>query len=605
MTWILVRHHPLLKATYIKWLLLMWVSVSLWLGILALRMAQGEMSAQWISVTWIWLAPALYLVLGPHSKRCRELPLSLPIPARTIWNAHVIAVLLTSGLMFVLAIGSVDLVFRGLLTSVEASKTGALAVLAEYMPHFWLHGLAWWLLVSAIILGEQPGVVDVHRGRFWTTRQILLSLLAYAGLSLLGGHSPWLAAVPLAGSLGVFLVNQHRLPSTWSLRPKQPLPLSAHASRPTSSYRGSGWQTPLWATVLAATSKHPLMLLLAAIFLIIMGVGLSGLATIGEGGEDLGIFLIPITAYSIFAMAGSPLMKMAIFDPYPISRHRLLMILLVPQVIFMGIGFVGGEFLANRIEITDEPISWSTEPDRFGLLMSPRYFQFTWGEVPTITGPDGTTATPPADWKPWGAHGPTLYKPFHTPEGASLEFCAWQLERASRHIFGQAISAEEFMTRYITEDLEQRVVLRGEALTLMEDHPGLKPRRLYGTAPLQLMLVGLLFQIAYAIYLGVLRPAFGDRVRKATFVILLGVLMALYMAPFVLSILGLGDPEGLNVLILALGDHLASTMPGGLIGMYLMTFVVLAVGHRLVLQRFRRAEWPPVREDDALLDVLG
>jgi len=606
MTWSLVRHHPVMKATYVKWLMFMWISVSLWLGIMALRLSQGEMSAQWISVTWIWIAPALYLVLGPHTRRARELPLTLPIPTRSIWNAHVIAVMLTSGLMFAVAIGAVDLVFRGLLTSTDAAENGKIGLMAALMPHFWLHGLAWWLLLTAVVLGDQPGIVEARRGRLWVGRQVAYCLLAYAGLSVLGGGSPWIAIVPLLLALSLFWWNLRRIPSAWSLMPRQPLPASTKTIRPVAAGGESGWRRrPLWLTVLVATSKHPSLFGMAAFFMAVIGLALSGLATIDEGGEALAVFLIPITAYSIFAMAGAPLMKVSIFDHLPISRHHLLLILLIPQLCCIGVGYLAGEVLSSRATFTNEPITWGSEPDRQGLLMSPRFFLLTWGDVPTITGPDGTTTTPPADWKPLGTYGPTLYKPFHTPEGASLDFCAWQLERASQHIFGQAIPAEEFKTRYLTETLEQKVILQGESLSLLADHPELKPRRFRGTTPLQILFIGVLFQIAYAIYLGVLRPGFSDKVKKFTFAACLVILMAIYMAPFILGILKVADPSGSNIMILALGEQLIDTMPGGLFGLYVLVILVLAVGHRLVLQQFRRAEWSPVREDDFLADVLG
>jgi hypothetical protein len=237
--------------------------------------------------------------------------------------------------------------------------------------------------------------------------------------------------------------------------------------------------------------------------------------------------------------------------------------------------------------------------------MTPRYFVVTWGEVPTNVAPDGTTSTPPDDWRPLGSRGPILYKPFHVFPGASLDFCAWQLERASEHIYDRRIAAAEFKDRFLMVSEDGFVGWRDDAPSLREAHPELRPRRFPGLAPVQFLLVGVLFQAAFWIYLGRFRPGGGETMRKSTFVALLVVLLGLYLAPFIVHIGGAGDPVGLNVLVLATSNVLVAAVPGGAVGLWLVTIAVLAVGHDLVLRRFRRAEWPPVREDDGFTAVMG
>ena len=605
MTWILIRHHALMRVTYLKWLVLILATSTLWLGIMGYRLGGELLTIPWLQIAWIWIAPALYVVFGPHTERAREFALTLPLTTRTIWNAHVAALLLTSGLMVGLTLAVVQLSLHGLYALLGPLLRPADSP-AGPLLNFWMHGLAWWLLLAAMVLGDQPGVARIPRDRRWLGRQLIKLALAFAGLLGLGLLGPAAAVVPVVGA-GILLARAYRnLPPAWSFAPREPQPRQRPGRVGALTSTIPWWRRrPTWLVIVQTTSKHPVLLLVAAAALLFLGFVQSSWTATTDGGEHLGVFMIPMVSYCLMALAGAPLLKLGVFDHLPLSRDQLLSYLIAPQLVLLLAGLVGGEILAPSSEVKGDWLTWSNEADTYGLRMMPRFFVVAWGEPPENVGPDGAVSTPPSDWRPLGTRGPVLYKPFHTPPGSSLEFCAWQLERASEHIYGQTVAAAEFRDRYLTENPDGVVSWRANAPTLREDHPELTPRRLPGLLPLQVLLGLALFQIAFRLHLGTFRPRVRDKVRVVSFVGLLAALMVIYLAPFLLSMAGLGDPSGLNILVLAVSDQLVAVTPGGVAGMWLVVITVLAAGHWLVLHGFRRAEWPPVREDDTMFDVLG
>ncbi len=602
---VLIRHHPLLRPVYVKWMLLVLATGSLWLGIVAMKLHRELFSMPWVPMTTLWLVPALFLALGPHNQRAREFALTLPLPARSVWRAHVSALLLTTGGMMALTLAFVTygvLGLRSLIDPVERPDVDLTIPLLTLVSH----GLAWWLLLAALVVIHRPAVAELPRDRAWYGRHLGLVAAAYVGMVGLGFLGPITALVPFAVAIVLLVLTGRRLPATMSIAPREPAAAATSGARMPLSAMAPWWRRrPVWMTVIQATSKHPALLLVAAIMLILLGVTFSGWTVFSDSGEHLGVFMIPMIAYCLFALTGTPLLKLAVFDHLPLSRSRLLACLIGPQLVFLAVGFLGGEIALIREIPAVEMVTWSNEDDIYGLRMAPRYFAVSWGDPPVNVGPDGMQSTPPNAWRPLGPLGPVLYKPFHVPADASLEFAAWQLARAVEHVYGASLPMDELRDRFLAEQSDGPIVWRNDAPTLREAYPDLRPQRFRGLLPLQVLLVGLLFQAAILVYLGRFRPGVTDRSRKVAFVALLVILMGFYLAPFFFSLAKAGDPAGLNFLILAVSNLLVTVVPGGPVAMWIVAIAVLAVGDHLVRQRFRRAEWPPVREDDGFCEVLG
>ena len=605
MNWVLIRHHPQLRPVYIKWLMLVLGAVTIWLGVMAANLGSELFQVPWLKMSWIWIAPAMYLALGPQNQRAREFTLTLPIDVRAVWRANVGAILLTSGTMMVFTLAVVQFSLQGLFSLLGPLLRPQISM-ATALLNFWCHGLAWWLLLAALVLNDRPGVANVPRDQAWRVRQLTLLFGTFAGLLGLGLLGPVAALLPFVASLVLFIRAEHLLPPTMTMASREPA-TAAPRPAPTTYAAASAKRCgrPTWLVIQLATAKQPALQLVAAVILLLLGVMISGWSTFSDAGEHLGVFMVPMVSYCLFALAGAPLLKLTIFDHLPISRRRILASLLLPLVALLAVGFAAGEVALLAKEPRIEHLSWSNEADTYGLRMSPRFFHLAWGDPPENIGPDGTASTPPANWRPFGSGGPVLYKPFHVPEGAGMTFCAWQLERASAYIYNQAVPAAEFRDRFLAEQPDGTVIWRDDAPGLREAHPELMQRRFTGLAQLEILLLGVLFQVGYWLYLGAFRPGVRDRTRKTAFVAILVALMGIYLAPFFLSLAKASDPAGPNIAIIAASEWLATATPGGPVTLWIATVAVLALGHQLVLQRFRRAEWPPVREDDAFCEVMG
>ncbi|MBD3219950.1 hypothetical protein GF314_01800 [bacterium] len=604
----LLRHHPLLRPMYVKWLMMAVATATMWLGAVILRLTREDAGlASWPLLASIWIVPAVYLAFGGANQRVRSFPLTLPLPVGRLWRTHLLAVLLTSGGVMLASLGILHLALRGVADNATRSVE-LIESTAGLMPAVWLHALAWWLLLLAVLTSHRPQLAELPRDRRWLLRTTLSVAGCLAGLlwlAPLGG--PALALVVLAAATGLLVHTWRRLPPSLALAPRDRTAAATRSSLAPATARPPRWRRrPLWLTVLMTTSKHPVPYVIGLPFAVLMGLAISSGGSLIADGVNTGNLFVSIVAYGIFAMVAAPLVRLSIFDHLPLSRGRLLASVLGPTVLLVLVGFLAGEALApNRDNDREAPLEFSSDPEHYGVRLGMAHRPVAWGEAPARMGPDGELEVPPVAWSPFGGLGPTIYRPFSTPAGSSLDACARQLERASAHVFDRAIPARDFRERYLTVDEQGLVVLREDGMDLLADYPDRQPRAFPGLPPLNLTISLVLFFVAYSVYITRFRPGRGDGQRKASFVTTLVLLMSLYLLPFLLDMSGHGDAGVVVTLAHALSAWLVATLPGGAASLWLLTAATLVAGWLLILHGFRRAEWPPVREDDAVFDVLG
>jgi len=602
------KHHPSRTMLAIKWLGMSASTLITWQGIFTYVLAKGHGVDPWLLALGSWFIPALILAVGPFEGRAREFSLTLPVSGQRLWQLHSGTLAYIGGFMLALSMGLQTLVIK--LFAAASEPMPAMTEAAAYLDNLWLHGVAWWLILLAATVSDRPHLAAVARDRRWLLRQIVSVVVCGTGLILLGRIDGVL--VPLAvAAVGAIWLHQtwRRVPGSLLLADHS---LSSAPRRVTSDQllRPLPWwrRRPFWLVVLLHTSKHPSMYIIAAPFLALVALWNTQWAPAQVGSEHLGFFYLGITAYMVFTMAASPVFRLASLDAWPVSRDRLLACFFVPQLLFMGLAYAGGEIMAYRDRgAGSEPLVFNAaDHESPGLRMAAHYFHLTTGEPAAITAPDGSLIQPPGDWHVKGLPGVALYKPYYTPEGSNIDLVAWQLERASADIFDTAIPAAEFKERYLTVRADGTVATRGEAvLPLLADHPELRIQRFSGLAPLQVLIVGLLVQLGYATYLGFFRPHVSSRARKVAFGVGLGLYMALHIGQFVLDIADVIDIDSLAPATFALSDLAVAWAPGGAVGLWLMVIAILWPGHLLVRHRFRRAEFAPVREGDSFVDVLG
>ena len=605
---VLWREHPCWSVLSLKWIAMAISTAMVWFGVVTYMVATNAVDQGWTLLSLGWLFPAFYLVFGPLGERASAFALQLPITTARIWLVHVVVVVALTLILMVGCLGPVTWILN-VMEGSGGSADGPASVLVADLPALWLHGGAWLLLIIALSVHHRPELALVPRDRTWVVRQVVVGLVAGVGMFGIGtraGHLP--AVIVTAGSLVWLAAGWRRLPQTLVLWPLEARRVDPRSRQEPLAHGLPWWRRqPLWLVVLMGSAKHPVMNLISVPFVLLMGLWnstwVAGVLDIG----NMSTGFLAITAYMLFILAASPLFRLDRFDWLPISRDRLLLILFVPMITMGLVGYGLGEYLAERgNRITGEPLSFSAEPETYGLRMTGAYFELAQGEPPVQISPAGTEIAPPSSWRVQPLDSVVLYKPFHTPLGASLDDCAWQLERASEHIFGEAIPAAVFKERYLTVDRNGMVVPRSEdGLTLMADFPHLKPRRFHGLPALQALIIIILTQVSFLILLWSYRPGTSAGLRKRTYGVLLAILIGLHIGQFFLDAFGWIDLEAISAAVYALSDLAVTATPLGAWGPWLVVLVILAAGHWLVQQQFRRAEFVPAREGDLFSDVLG
>jgi len=602
----LLRHHPLLRGMYVKWLVLGVALASFWVGVVAGWHATAEIAPGWWTLTAVWLPAAMFLAFGGQTTRTRPFALGLPITGRRVWAAHAAAVLLTSGAMLAACLAVETYALLGLRRAPAAGPLFASGL--DRMGHVWLHAGAWWLLLCAFVLHDRPHLAEVPRDRRWLASQAAGVAAMTAGLMVASPLLGWPVALLAAVAAAALAVRTwRRIPISLVLADREARRAVDTGVRGPMAAPLAWWRRqPLWLVVVMQTSKYPALLVMSAPFVVLMGLWTSPASAHVTDGLYLGILFASIGAYMLFSVAASPLVRLASFDHLPVSRARLLASLMVPTIVLLGGGYLAGEIIvAQSPPRSTEPIDFYDSEQDFGVMISGRFLDVAWGDPPPVTTPDGQIIVPPPTYRPFGAHGPTIYKPYYTPAGASLATCAWQLERATARVFDRPIPAAELQERYLAVAADGRVVLRDGELPLLRDFPDRQVRGFPGLSPLVAISIIVQFVAAYAFYLTRFRPDRSERSRRASFVGLLVLLMGLYLLPFALDVSGLGGGDQLVILAHWTSERLVATVPGGVTGLWILVGIIAAVGYRLLLHGFRRAEWPPVREDDTVYDVLG
>jgi hypothetical protein len=259
----------------------------------------------------------------------------------------------------------------------------------------------------------------------------------------------------------------------------------------------------------------------------------------------------------------------------------------------ISLGYGAGKLIAAATEEPRELIRY--EPDEnsdYYLYVPIGRCEIAW---------DGA---PPDNYSPWGESHPawevnlykgsetTLYSPFHTPIGSSLEFVAHQMSRAVEAVYGATIPPDELRDRYLAIDDDGNVDLKGESLTLQEDYPHLTPRSEGPIFPLLMLLALLLFFLAAPIYFTTFRATVRDSRRKGVFFALLAAILVVHLAQYALIASRFTHLRVAKGFFLILARHLEAALPGGTFGVWVAAGLVLFGAYWAVQSRFQRIEIP-------------
>ena len=146
----------------------------------------------------IWLSLIPLLLIGKVNERCLPFDMAMPISARRLWLAHVIALVSFNLMLLALTGGVLLLLFRALhqIPAASASFPQALASLALPMA-------AVLILVVVLLQCMHPSLYRVPRTRKYVLYSILIACLALGLILTLAVLPPWTVFAPLALALWI------------------------------------------------------------------------------------------------------------------------------------------------------------------------------------------------------------------------------------------------------------------------------------------------------------------------------------------------------------------------------------------------------------------
>jgi hypothetical protein len=589
---VLVRENPAVRALG-KWVIFTFVTGALSLNLLTFTMfykagpVLGLPADVWFTLL-AWIPISLYLVFGKVGMRCSSFDMTLPLPLRRVWLAHMIAVAL--GALILLAVSIIVATGGGLLMLKISDRWILLMSEVRRTSVFLLSGL---LLALAVVEYRAPQLQRVPATRSNRTMAAVTVLAVLAAIFWMKMLPPIVAVIPVlaAGVLGArrFL----SLPESFTVTPDgsmeaEPLEQEAEAwtQPPPSRLRAN----LLVAGVLyRSLYRKKVAVLLVVPFLVPFGMLLGG-ADEAWFHENVRAAMIPMASYTLMAFIMDPLMHFGRVDAFPISRRRVLALFVAPLLLSLIVGYGAGRIVVAR-DTTNEPISlFQADDGNYYVRVPLETCELArQGHVPMNRSPWAE------EYRAWSApvyrgSAVEVYSPFSVGAGASVDFTAWQISRAVKTVFGEAITPEEIEHRYLRERSDGSAALRTEALTLRADHPEWKRRYMGPVFPLTMTLVIVLWLAALWVFFGGARAGKGIRRRTLRGFALMGVLFGLYGAVMVAAATHFATPARLMGSVQILGRSVSEAFPGGSLLVWVACAAVTAASYIAVQRRFDRAE---------------
>ena len=594
-----LRWHPLMRDLG-RPIAVALVLANLVLGILGLRFIRGGGDAlPWVTAT-VWLGPAVHLLLLGWRGRAIGWELALPITPRDLWRRHLLALTASSLLVWFVMVAVIWLMF------------GLGRMIGGTWPHDPMEIMTACLLGGAGLIplavwshGRRPEFRLIHvSGWVDVVASVVIVIIAVAAL-----HRPLLALMTLvAVTVGLGARSVAKIPRAWSVRVSAS---EIQAGSDSADIVSARWRWSMNLRIGALIYRSAPRGIMMALFMFPM-VLLFGLL-IGGGAQrmmpetEMRLLFLPMTAYVLLAGSAFPMAGLRAVDSLPFGRNRLLTLMLMPYVVILLAGYLGGAVWSSSTRPEGEQILFVDEAERYRLLVSLGLFELeSAGDRQIVTAPWGEShemMTVPVFGMDEAGGGPRLWKPYTVPRGASRQYAGWQLARAVEALHGKIFDPVELAEQYFVVNPDGEVAARGGALTFAADHPDLKNRMTTPMLPAVLGLLGILWLLPLAAFLNVCRARHTIRRRKTVLWSLMGVLLLLHILSFMSPILGWFDPDRFEAAAASGLRQLTSTLPAGAFLLWISTLFILAVGSWLVARSFRVLEADHAACSVCLLDA--
>ena len=560
------------------------------LGVLGLLMVKLEFDPLPYMIAASWIAAVTPMGWLIYRKKAVVWELSLPVSARDVWmSQYLAAVLLTfTAWLLTSALG------MGLLLFVNSKLDQALADPVHYVS---AAGIA---LVGAMpivlwALVRMPGIALLPPRRSLMVVEQLVDVF-FVFLVVMSLRFPW----PILAAFVITTVLSLRwclrsIPNAWS-------PFSEAGQRSVAADDGA-WSFHRWRWTLDArlavialrsVPRGIVMVVVLMPMLFLFGILLGGGSSLIGADFDMELLFLPMTIYTLLSASAFPVGGLKALDAFPVNRARIFVLLQVPLLFLLLVGYVTGTVVNNHSRDHDELIVFADQENSYGVLIPVEYFELL---------PEGETGLVAA---PWGESHPQkmlavlekendddegrIWKPFTTPRGSSLEYVAWQLSRAVDSVYGVQVDPVQLAEQYFVVNKSGGVELREDKLTLSADHPEWKAKASVSNGPVVLFGLGLVWLPLLTIYFSMGRIKYRSWKRKIALWGGMAFTLALHLLLFMSALFQSFDPEFLEVVIMLKLSVMAESMPAGPLTLWLVSLAIFTAGMVLAARQFQALE---------------
>jgi hypothetical protein len=534
---------------------------------------------------WATLVP--YLLASGATVSTGKYHMTLPIPARTVWLSHILALAISA--FAVLALAAVVLIVGNHL---------------QGKP--WLEpDLASVMLNAAAFIGI--GLILTHMPRRSLSELPLPGpyigylLLVWVGLILLvpivSALPPYWATVPAALALGLAVTVYHSLPLTFALVPRTPAPHSPGES-PVISADGKGrdGETPsrmvgrgqqpsrwLFHRTMVRSLYNPVIAPIVFVAILVFGFRNSGYNH--NGVSNLVFIWWTLVGLSTLLLTGA--VKLHLLDPLPISRKVVFAYFVLPGLLFAflsyGLGVVTGKGAAGRGSLVEyEERYYDRQLD---VRVPLEFWEIGQDGQPTPLEP--CCDEPHAAWSVSFFKGSdlVLYNPYHAPADSSPEFVANQFSRAAGAVYGRQIPTQDLLDRYFERRPDGGTALKVGGLNLLEDYPGLKPAAWGGYLAVILASIG----VAWLLYLALVFRLGQPRIMQGH--VTLTILSVVFLFTMIwTSNQGYTDEWKLSVGAAIFARDFVKALPGSTLTVWVIAISSIVACYMLARAQFVRME---------------
>lgn len=594
----------------------LWLFLGLW-EIDPAKGAAGE--AIWPATASVVLALVPFFMYAALSPRYSEHDLTLPIPARSLWQAHVATLLIEGAVMLAVVLGLSWALEALRIADLPESHSSTLLHLDRLLAH----------TTAAVILGvalagsPRSSSMRLASGR-GGGRWIFVLVVAYlAAMSWFSMFPAWLALLPAGAACVLYARTYRRFPAAidW-MPPRMGGPVrtragSPHAGLPRSRHPRTVLRLTIWRAL-----NHQYLVWLIYIILAAMTFFLAGGGAILDETGDTRFTTVTLLIYMLVLVLPMSMKKLALIDALPVPRARILAYLILPPAAVLAAAYLA-TFVATQVtHELHEAITYRADDTENPLKMPLGAFAIDVdGEVAPITAPWGEThaafALPIIEGLP-----PVLYKPFTAPASCSREFLAWQIRRAAETLYGLDIPPEKIAARYFEASGTNGQIpgtdgrpLGTGTLSIAEDYGAaerpLRERLLplfydpdaASVFPCVATVIAVAWFLASAWMCRFYRASYSKR-RRSVFVFgTVAAVFLVHLLQFVLDGAGVWNLPVVAAAFVLGARSLAGAVPGGTYGLYVLGTALAWISYRILRREYERIEVPALEKP--LRPVLG